>query len=458
MNVKEWKYIDIEYGNSSFRIKVPSWCNILKMRHVPALVNPQEQISYSLSHPIGSPPIGQIISSIKKPLRNVNVAIAVADNTRPVPYSGEREDGILLPLLKVLKSAGIKNDKITIIVATGTHMPTSRLWKERAFGSYIVDHYEITDHDCTSPDLCFLDTFDGAQVRINKDFVNADIRIVTGLVEPHFMAGFSGGRKVVCPGLVNLETTHLFHSSEYMDNPSATNLILQDNPCHSFSLKVAEKVGVHFSINVVLNDEMKLANVFAGDLVKAHLEAVDMVRRYSSIPVDHEYDIVITHGGKVAVNHYQAAKAAYCTIPIIREGGTVILVAWNGDEESIGKDEYKRVIGVLMEKGPGEFTEFIKSDRWQFVPDQWQVQKWDQFFKKVGSFDRLVYCTTGINPEDMKKLPGKSGYELEQGKAVPIEEIVQKAVYDALEKADRSIVHPTIAFVKEGPYAILVRN
>jgi len=454
MNTSDWKNINLEYGKDILEIRVPSWCDILKMGYIPALKKPEEQIENALSNPIESPPIEDIISFYKKSPSKVSIAITVSDNTRPVPYNGEREDGILLPLLKRLKKAGVKNKNIKIIVGTGTHVPTSNEWKKGAFGKFIIDKYEIIDHNCTSSDLRYLANIDGVSVEINRQFLEADVHILTGLVEPHFMAGVSGGRKAICPGLVNLETTNLFHGAEFIDNPNATNLVLENNPCHNFALKVARKAGVDFSVNVVLNGEMKLAGVFAGDLEKAHLEAVKRIKKYSLIPVSNEYDIVLTHGGSVAVNHYQTAKAAYGTLPIIKRGGIVILVAHNSDKEPVGKNDYKEVMKVLKEKGPGKFTDFIKSDSWQFVPDQWEVQKWDQFFRKVGAFDRLIYCTININPQDLRKLPGKSGYDFVDRKNMKIDGMVQKAIFYAVDKIKQK--EPKIAFLKEGPYAVPV--
>ena len=455
MNTSGWKNINLKYGKDFLQIKVPPWCDILKMEYIPALKNPREQIENALSNPIGSLPIEDIITSYKNTSK-VSVAIAVSDNTRPVPYSSEKEDGILLPLLERLKKAGVKTENIKIIVGTGTHLPTSSEWKKEAFGKFITDKYRIIDHNCTSSDLCYLDNIEGVPVKINREFLEADIHIVTGLVEPHFMAGVSGGRKAICPGLVNMETTYLFHGAEFMDNPNATNLILKNNPCHNFALKVARKVRVDFNVNATLNGEMKLAGIFAGDLEKAHLEAVKEVKKYCIIPVDHEYDIVLTQGGSVAVNHYQAAKAAYGVVPIIKRDGIVILVAHNSDKEPIGKDDYKKVMRILRQKGPGKFTEFIKSDSWQFVPDQWQVQKWDQFFRKVGAFDNLIYCTTNISPEDLDKLPGKSGYNFLEGEKMDIVKMVQNAVFYAVDKIKQKVKEPKMAFLKEGPYAVPV--
>ena len=456
MNTSEWKDVSLQYGTDNLQIRVPPWCDILKLKEYPALKNPGERIEDALSNPIYSRRVEDIVASNKKPPSGISAAVAVSDNTRPVPYSGEMSSGILLPLLKRLKKAGIKGRNVKIIVGTGTHRKTSTRWKKKALGEFITAEYEIIDHDCTSSDLCFLADIDGIEVKINRQFLKADIHIITGLVEPHFMAGASGGRKAVCPGLVNLEATNVFHGPEFMDNPGAASLILENNPCHDFSLKVAREVRVDFSVNVVLNSDMELAGVFAGDMEKAHLEAVEKLMEFSLIPVGHEYDVVLTHGGIVAINHYQAAKAACGVIPIIKREGLVILAAHNSDIEPVGKEDYKRVLKVLVEKGPGNFTEFIKSDSWQFTPDQWEVQKWDQFFKKVGSFDRLIYCTTNIEPETLHELPGRSGYDFTDGKS--IQKMVQNAVFYAVDKMKQKGKQPEMAFVKEGPYAVPVLN
>jgi len=458
MNTWGWKDVSLEDGRDFLQIRVPPYCDILKMKQVPALENPEQEIENALSRPIESRPIENIINSRKSPSRT-SIAIAVSDETRPVPYNGEREDGILLPLLKRLERIGVKAENIKIIVATGTHLATSDKWKKETFGALIKDKYQIVDHNSSSSDLCYLGSIDGVSVKINREFLKTDIHLITGLVEPHFMAGFSGGRKAICPGLVNSETTYFFHSREFMDNPNATNLVLKGNPCHDFALKVAYEARVDFSVNVTLNGEGKLTGVFAGDLDKAHYEAVEKIKRYSVIPVNHEYDIVLTQGGNVATNHYQAAKAAYGVIAIIKRGGIVILAAHNSSEEPVGKDDYRKVMQVLKQRGPGRFTKFIKSSGWRFIPDQWQAQKWDQFFSKIGAFDRLIYCTTNIPPGDLKELPGKSGYELVEEKSVKPDEMLQKAIFYGIRKIERKIKgKPKMALVREGPYAVPVER
>lgn len=454
---EDWKFIQLEYGEDTLNLKVPPFCDILQRKEIPPLQNPTQAIEDALSRPIGSSPLEKIIASRGKSASRISVAITVSDNTRPVPYSSEREDGILLPLLRRLEKAGIRDENITIIVGTGTHLPTSREWKEKAFGKPITEKYRILDHDSISSSLVSIEKVGGTEVRINRQFMQADIRIGTSLVEPHFMAGASGGRKAICPGLINIQATHIFHGPGFMAHPSATNMVLEGNPCHEFALEVARRVGVQFSVNVTVTAEGRLTGVFAGDLEGAHQAAVKKIKDTWVIPCSHEYDIILIPGGKVAVNHYQAAKAACGVISIIREGGVLILAAHNTDPEPVGKDEYKKVMRVLAEKGPGRFTEFIKSNNWQFVPDQWQVQKWDQFFQKVGSFDNLIYCTTGIPPEVLQALPGRSGYEFVEGEHTPPDEMVQKAIVYAVKEMRQKLGrNPRMGFVKEGPYAVPV--
>jgi nickel-dependent lactate racemase len=456
MKTSDWKNIELQYGKESLNIEVPPWCDTLTLKDQPALANPGEQIKKALQSPSGGRKLSEIIAASEKPPSQLTAAITVSDNTRPVPYNGNREDGILLPLLTLLNRSGIDDRNILIIIGTGTHVPTSDRWKKEAFGTVITERYSIIDHDCSSPNLFFLSEIEGIPVRVNRKFMESDIHITTGLVEPHFMAGVSGGRKAVCPGLINVEATNVFHGAGFIGSPNADNLILENNPCHEFSLKVARKARVDYNVSVTLNRDMELSGVFAGDLESSHLEAYERVKESSLIQVDHEYDIVLTQGGSVAINHYQSAKAACGAVPILKKGGIVILAAHNGDPEPVGKENYKRLLKLYVEKKRGKFTDLIESEEWEFVPDQWEIQKWEQFFRKAGSFGNLIYCTTGIKPEILRSLPCKSGYELAD--TGEITDMVQQSVYYAVERKKQTAGRSTMAFVKEGPYAVPLIN
>jgi nickel-dependent lactate racemase len=454
----------LEYGETMIQFAVPESADILAMTHLQALPDPACAIRDALSRPVGAATLSEQVAALGRagtPASALTVAITVSDNTRPVPYSSDRRDGVLAPLLDTLCGAGIKPASITIVVGTGTHEATSAEWKRAALGRAVVDSYRVVDHDCTSSTLASVGEVDGTDVRVNEHFLAADLRIATSLAEPHFMAGVSGGAKAVCPGLINIEATRVFHSAAWMKNRLATNLSMDGNPCVRFSREVARRVGVHFSVNCLIDRAGNLAGIVAGALEAAHDEAARMVTESARIACAHAYDVVITHAGKVGVNHYQAAKAAYGAIPVVARGGVLVLFARNSDREPIGKPEYRRLMRMLAEHEPGEFSRIISRPEWEFVPDQWQVQKWDQFFESAGGYDRLIYCTTGIPERDLGWLPGRSGYEFlgesrgDQAVRDDAEGMVRCAVSAALgEQTERLGSEPRVAVLTDGPYAV----
>jgi nickel-dependent lactate racemase len=198
-------------------------------------------------NPISSPTLEEIIRKKGKAPAEMSVAIAVSDITRPVPYRGE--NGILPPLLRRLESSGIKKEKVKIIVATGMHRPSTNEEKVEMYGEEVVQRYAISDHDCENSALLesIGNTKRGTHVYVSGDFYFADLKIATGLVESHFFTGISGGRKTVCPGLVDLKTIQKFHGPYYLEDPHTTNLVLEGNPCHEEALEVAGTVGVDLS-------------------------------------------------------------------------------------------------------------------------------------------------------------------------------------------------------------------
>ena len=455
IDLKNWKEIGIEYFDREFTIKVPNHCEILEMKPIAPLSNPRQKIEEVLDNPTASKTLEKIIKDFPKDPNSITVAISVSDNTRPVPYHCDNKEGILLPILNRLKISGVNKENILIIVGCGTHQATTKQWKKDAFGTDIINEYKIIDHNCYSEDLEPLGMVQGVSVKVNKSFYDADIHIITGLVETHLMAGASGGRKAVCPGMVNIEATQVFHGPEFMENKNAADLVLKNNPCHKFALEVAKRTRIDFSVNVILNGDARLCGVFAGELEKAHELAVDKIREYTQVEVDNEYDIILTHGGKGTVNHYQAIKAAMGTTPAIKEGSIVILVAHNNDSEPIGTENYKRLMRIFMENGLGNYLPMIKDPKWQFTPDQWEPQKWEQFFIEIGGFDNLIYCTTNIPPKDLDLLPGTSGYTLVEKPSPKIEEIVQNAVLHAIRKKG---IDSRMAFIKQGFYVVLKKS
>lgn len=450
------KEIRVEFGEDFLPILVPESCALLSMKSMPVLENPRAAILAALAAPIASPTLAEIIRSKNRPPAILTVAVAVSDITRPVPYKGE--SGLLPPLMAALEEAGIRRENILIIVANGMHRPSTPEEKLFMFGPEIIAGYRIADHDCE--DEANLTSVGKSQagrpVFLNAAFHRADIRIATGLVESHFMAGVSGGRKSICPGLVDKRTIEKFHSPEFLESPQADNLILSGNPCHEEAIEIATTVGVDFIVNICLDKEMRPLAVYAGHLREAHQQAYNFVRQLAAVVVPEPFDIILTHGGYAGRNHYQAAKAACNALPIVKPGGIVIVAANNHDPEPIGGAEYVTLLHLLKLQGADGYLRIISDPAWRFTKDQWEPEMWGKVLRKVGE-EGLIYCSPNIPREQYRYLPGRSGYEfLPPGdEKKPIFEMarmmVQNAVYSALEKYRGKA---SMALVCEGPYAV----
>ncbi len=454
-----WKKIEVEFGDDFLEISVPPYCAILHMKEMPSLADSREEISKALNNPIGSPKLEEIIRSKGKPMGEITVCITVSDITRPVPYKGE--NGILLPLLEIIEHAGVKRDKIMIVIGTGMHRASTSDEKIFMFGKKVVNHYRIVDHDCEdlSSQVLAAHTTKGTEVYLNKIFYNADIKIVTGLVESHFMSGISGGRKGVCPALVNTTTIQKFHGVEFLEHPNATNLVLEGNPCHEEALEVAQTVGVDFLVNTTLDSNLNITGVFAGDLVEAHLAAFEAMREFVQVPVSEPFDIILTHAGYVGRDHYQSVKSAVCAMPAVKENGVMVIAANNVDAAPIGSQEYRTLLHLFKILGPDRYVSILQHPDWVFTKDQWEPEMWGKPMRKVGE-DGLIYCAPQIPEEDYKIIPGVSGYEFIDPNIAyastkeKAEAMYQNAVIYAVHHPRFQGRKPTIAFIAEGPYAI----
>ena len=381
---RQWKEIQIEYLEDSVTVKVPPTCDILSMKSIPPLKNTREEIESAFDYPIDSQTIEEIVTSQSKSADVLTVSIAVSDNTRPVPYNCDQENNILDPILQRLEKAGILKENIKIIIGCGTHVETNQAWKKKAFGRRVLENYNLIDHSCYAEDLVSIGDVMGVPVKINRSFITADIHIVTGLVETHFMAGASGGRKAVCPGMVNIGATQVFHGPEFMANPKAESLNLDCNPCHEFALEVAKRTRVDYNVNVLMNGEHEICGIYTGHLETSHQKAVEQLRHFSVVNLNQPYDIVLTHGGKGAVNHYQSIKGAWGALPAVKKEGMILLLAHNQDSEPIGSSHYKDLMARFMAGKLGDFKKLIQKPDWSFVHDQWELQKWEQFFERMG--------------------------------------------------------------------------
>ena len=455
-----WKRVSVGFGRNTMEISVPPTCVEWGMRDGPVLSDPGAAIEQAFGEPIGSPRLEEMIRSKEKAPSEMSAAIAVSDIPRPVPYKGEK--GILMPLLNRLHASGIPRGNIKMIVATGMHRPSTHDEKVEMYGEEIVEQYPISDHDCENNDLLVSigETRRGTAVYVNRDFFLSDLKIATGLVESHFMTGISGGRKSICPGLVDVKTIQRFHGVEYLEHPKADNLILDGNPCHEEAVDVARTVGIDFIVNVTLDKEMRITGVFAGNPEEAHGAAYMHMRGYTAVPVDREFDIVLTHGGYVGRNHYQTAKAGCGAVPVVKQGGMLIVAADNRDREPIGTPEYRSLIHLLKLQGIENYLRSIDDADWEVTKDQWEPEVWGRVMRKVGE-EGLIYCTLEIPKEDYCLLPGQCGLDfLKKGRKTPgseaAREMVQNALLFAVHRYREKGIDPTMAFIREGPYVVPV--
>jgi nickel-dependent lactate racemase len=448
------KDVLFDLGHMRFHVNVPDHSDILRMGKVWPLTNPQQEIRDALENPISSPPLKRIVQEKLAANPNAKAAIVISDNTRPVPYSGE--EGILFPIVVAMEDAGLLKSQIFVLVATGTHRPMTEQELHDLLDLRIFEReIQIVQHDCrNSGELIHIGKTEfGGEIHINRKYMEADIRVLTGLVESHFMAGASGGRKSICPGLLAEESTHILHSGPILASPKAKDLVLDGNPVHEEVLAVAKMAGGDMIVNVTLDTNYRLTGVFAGELEKAHRKAVEKLRSYAAIPAKRLYDLVLTHVGYVGMNHYQAAKGALVCMPLLKPSSICLLAAPHTDRDPIGSANYKAMMRLLGKKGPEEFSEMILNPSWTFVPEQWEAQMWAKLFLTTPA-QNLVYCTMDISRDSFSWLPGTDARSLTP-EASDLEELVAGSIGWALEHLRSQLNRePHIAVLPDGPYGI----
>ena len=369
--------------------------------------------------------------------RRGEVVIVVSDVTRPIPYAT-----FLPELLGEVESIGVVRNEVLLLIATGMHRPSTPAERRMMFGEHVVAHYRIEDH--RAEDEAGLAAVpgrsaSGAAIRLNRRFVEAGFRLTTGLVEPHFMAGFSGGRKAICPGLASLDSVRNFHGPVFMADPRSCNGHLADNALHAESLSVARLCPPDFTLNVVLDRSRRVVRAFAGELESAHAAACDFVRGCACLEVRQPADVVVTSSGGYPLDatFYQCVKGFVSCLPAVRAGGT--LIAFGRCSEGVGGPEYHS----LMRRWAGRWQEFLENIRLPGVltKDQWQFQMHTRALKKMGVAN-LHFVSDGLPATTLGEL-SVTGHPAAPGR---VGEIVGEWVRRSLGP-DR-----TLAVFPEGPY------
>jgi nickel-dependent lactate racemase len=428
------KLIHLLYGRDGMDLSVPDSADVLTGQHVPGVADAAAAVEAALAKPIGSASLAEMVAA-KRPR---SVAITISDITRPVPNKQ-----FLPAMLKVLNACGVADSRIVIIIGTGMHRPSTPDEKETLVGKEILGRVEVIDHRSDDP-ATLVRVSDSPPVSVCRRFAEADLRIVTGYIEAHFMAGFSGGRKGVCPALVDLQTVQRFHGYQTLSNPQADTGVLAGNPCHEIALAVARKVGVDLLFNVAITGERRIAGIYCGDLEKAHAAGCRQVAKWTTAEIDGPYDLVITNGGGYPLDQsfYQTVKGMCTALPALGAASTMLQVSHCG--EQLGS----RTFTELMMKWDGDWRGFlahIEANKDRTELDQWEFQMQARVLAVIGP-EKLLFVSDGI-PARVQMHIGVNPL-LGPG---PAAQRAQQAIdkYVATHPAAR------IAVIPDGPYTML---
>jgi nickel-dependent lactate racemase len=419
--------ITLDYGKTGMEVEVPdrNLVGPLGLRPVEPLADPAGKLAAALARPIGSAPLVELARGRK------SACVLICDITRPVP-----NELLLRQILPTLERGGIPRENILILIATGLHRPNEGDELVELVGAEIAANYRVENHDGRnlSEHANLGMSPRGVPVWIDRRYVEADLKIATGLIEPHLMAGYSGGRKLICPGIAALETVQCWHGPAFLEHPRADCGILEGNPVHEENTRIARMAGCDFIVNVSLDNDRRVTSLVAGDMEAAFAKGVEFVESVCKAPVPEACDVVVTSsaGYPLDTTFYQAIKGLTGVLPIVKQGGTIVIAA--ALDQGIGSPEFRSL-----------FTENADLDTFMrrimgkdyFVLDQWQLEKLGHVCRKA----RPRFVTQGLNPATMKGLFVDS---------VPS---VEQAIAEALTEYGPNA---RIAVVPKGPYVLPV--
>lgn len=346
-----------------------------------------ELVRQALQSPIASERLSELSRGKQK------VVIIASDHTRPVPSK------IIIPQMLSEIRKGNPNADITILIATGCHRETTKQELINKFGEEIVENEKIYIHDCDEKEkLVNIGVLpSGGQCEINKIALDADLLVAEGFIEPHFFAGFSGGRKSVLPGIAGRATVLANHCSEFIAHKNARTGILKDNPIHEDMLWAAKKAKLTFIVNVVLNSEKQPIFAVAGDLEQAHKKGVDFISSLCAVKATPADIVITTNGGyPLDQNVYQAVKGMTAAEATVKEGGVIIMLAQSND--GTGGDHFYHQLADEPDINKTMST-FLSRSRNQTVPDQWQTQILLRIMMKA----KIIYVSD-LSPDIVEKM------------------------------------------------------
>jgi len=366
--------IKLAYGRDGLEITLPDDLNVQVVEpvYVEGLPDQAGALRDAMRRPIESKPLKELVKSSDL------VGIVINDITRATPYN------IILPAL-LAQLDHVPENRIILFNATGTHRANTETELQGMLGGEIVRKYQIIQNDCHDRDSHTLvgTTVDGNDIWIHKDYVKCDVRILTGFIEPHFFAGFSGGGKAVMPGLALLETVLRNHSAKILDNPLATWGVTEGNPVREEIRQAASMTHPTFLLNVTLNKDKQITGVFAGDFEQAHIHGCTFAKANAMVPVEEPLDL----------NLYQSIKGMSAAAQIVKNAGSIIAAAdcWDGipDHGKYGKllleaDNIESLLKTVRTPG------FLRQDMWQAQIHALICRKADVYFYSENLTDEQI--------------------------------------------------------------------
>ena len=417
--------VHLEYGRDGLSVDLPAdrVVRTLAYKDAEPLDDPARALLATLQHPISSPSLETLAQERQ------DACIVICDITRPVPNRL-----MLTELLATLHRSGIPAERVLILVATGLHRPSTTDEIVEMVGPEIARQYRIEDHhgQVLEEHTHLGDSPRGLPIWIDSRYLQADLKITVGLIEPHLMAGFSGGRKLICPGIAALETVKVWHGPEFLEHPKADCGILDGNPVHEENTWIARRAGCDFIVNVVMDDQRRPLKFVSGDMEAAFLAGVDFVRKVVTDTVETPVDVVVTSGAGYPLDttFYQSIKGLTGALPIVKEGGTIVLAA--SMSEGIGSPQFEQLFDE--HDSLESFVERILG-RDYIKLDQWQLEELAKVRRKV----RVKVITDGLTPETVNRLFVESAPSVEEAVADSLVEYGPEA---------------TLAVIPKGPYVL----